>query len=39
MNTTKIIKEVSLEEFKGIISKYKANIFTNPHSLDHLSDA
>lgn len=39
MNTTKIIKEVTLEEFKDIISKYKDNIILNPHALDHLSDA
>jgi len=39
MNTTKIIKEVSLEEFKEIISKYKDNIVVNPHAFDHLSDA
>ena len=39
MNTTKIIKEVSLEEFKEIILKYKDNIVINPHALDHLSDA
>ena len=39
MNTTKIIKEVSLEEFKDIISKYKGKIEINPHALDHLSYA
>ncbi len=39
MNTTKIIKKVSLEDFKDIISKYKSNIILNPHALDHLSDA
>ncbi len=39
MNTTKIVKEVNLEDFKEIISKYKDNIYVNPHALDHLSDA
>ena len=39
MNTTKIIKEISLEEFKDIISKYKGKIEINTHALDHLSDA
>lgn len=39
MNTTKIIKEVSLEEFKDILSKYKDNIYINSHAFDHLSDA
>jgi len=39
MNTTKIIKEISLGEFKEIISKYKDNIILNIHALDHLSDA
>lgn len=39
MNTTKIIKEVSLEEFKEIISKYGSSVHINPHALDHLSDA
>lgn len=39
MNTTKIIKEVSLEEFKEIITKYKDNLIINPHAFDHLSDA
>ncbi len=39
MNTTKIIKEVNLGDFKKIISKYKDNIYANPHALDHLSDA
>ena len=39
MNTTKIVKDVNLEEFKDIISKYKDKIEINPHALDHLSDA
>lgn len=39
MSTTKIIKEVSIIQFKRIISKYKSNIYINPHALDHLSDA
>ncbi len=39
MNTTKIIKEVNLEDFKEIIFKYKDNVYVNPHALDHLSDA
>ena len=39
MNTTKIIKEISFEEFKDIVSKYKDKIEINPHALDHLSDA
>ncbi len=39
MSTTKIIKEVDLEEFKEIILKYKNNIDVNPHALDHLSEA
>lgn len=39
MNTTKIVKEVNLEDFKEIISKYKDNTYVNPHALDHLSDA
>ena len=39
MNTTKIIKEVSLEEFNELILEYKDRIVVNPHALDHLSDA
>ena len=39
MNTTKIVREVDLEDFKEIIFKYKDNIYVNPHALDHLSDA
>ena len=39
MNTTKIIEEVSVHQFKSIISKYKSNIYANLHAFDHLSDA
>ena len=39
MNTTKIIREVSLEEFNELILEYKDRIIVNPHALDHLSDS
>lgn len=39
MNSTKIVKEVNLEDFKEVLSKYKGNIYVNPHAIDHLSDA
>jgi len=39
MNTTKIVKEVTLEEFKEIISKNTNSMVINPHVIDHLSDA
>ena len=39
MNTTKIIKEIDLNEFNQIISQHKEDIFLNPHALEHLSDA
>ena len=39
MNTTKIIEEVSPEQFGEIISKYKGNISISPHALEHLSDS
>ncbi|MBU0757711.1 MAG: hypothetical protein KKF44_06590 [Nanoarchaeota archaeon] len=38
MNTTKIIKDVTLEEYREILIKYKDKININPHALDHLSD-
>ena len=39
MYTTKIIKEISYNEFKEIISKYKEDITVSLHALDHLSDS
>ena len=33
MNTAKIIKEVGLNEFKELISKFKDNIYINSHAL------
>ncbi len=39
MNTTKIINEVSKEEFREILDKHRDNLVVSPHALDHLSDA
>ncbi len=39
MSTTKIIKEISAEEFKEILLRHKAHVKVNPHALDHLSNA
>ncbi len=39
MNTTKIIKEVSISDFKRLLEKYKSKISISGHALDHLSDA
>lgn len=39
MSTTRIVKEISANEFKELLTKYKHNIKMNPHALDHLSNA
>src|SRR3989338_316655 len=38
METTKIVKEIYIAEFKEIISKHTSSIVINPHALDHISD-
>ena len=37
MNTTKIVQEISVEEYTEILSRYKDKIVISPHALDHLS--
>ena len=39
MNTTKIIEEVSKEDFKEIVVKYSSKINVSSHAFDHLNMA
>lgn len=39
MLTTRIIKELKIEDYKNIINSYKENIIVSYHALDHLSNA
>ncbi len=39
MNTTKIVEEVSKEDFKEIIVKYSSKINVSAHAFDHLNIA
>ena len=39
MNTTKIIEEVSKEDFKEIVAKFSSKIQVSPHAFDHLNMA
>ncbi len=39
MNTTKIIKEISKENFEKIVEQYSAKIKVSPHAFDHLNQA
>ncbi len=39
MNTTKIVKEVDREAFKGVILSNKGNIKVSSHALFHVCDA
>lgn len=39
IGSSKIIKEINLEEFEQLIAKHKENIILGQHCLDHLNNA
>src|SRR3989344_4941300 len=39
LNTTRVVKRISSQEFKDLVKKYSSCIEISPHALDHLSNA